>query len=151
MRVRANTGSEPWVVAWSIPLGSSPQGVLGARGKVGGVAQTDGGAGVYVGLLALCSPGASVFSPGRLTHFCATAETRCVRDLKRAFSWKVYGLACGAGRAHYVRLQFRSPGSPPPRASPSPPYRVPPARLTNAVREQRALRPPGGAAGRNRG
>lgn len=85
---------------------------------MGGGAQAGASAGVHVGLLALCSPGASVFSPGRLTHFCATAETRCVRDLKRGLSWKVYGLACGAARAHYVRVQFRSSGKRPPHTPP---------------------------------
>lgn len=45
-----------------------------------------------------------------LRNFAATTETRCVRDIKRIFSWKIYGLVCDDGLrkkpAHYVRVSF---------------------------------------------
>ncbi|KAI5818318.1 hypothetical protein BZA77DRAFT_386349 [Pyronema omphalodes] len=65
---------------------------------------------VTINTLALCSPGAAIFSPGKLTHFTATTETRCIRDLKRPFSWKVYGVSCASSgeTAYYVRISFPS-------------------------------------------
>lgn len=45
----------------------------------------------------------------RLQRFISTPETRCVRDIKRIFSWKIYGVSyskeCNT-RAHYVRVSF---------------------------------------------
>lgn len=45
----------------------------------------------------------------RCSHFQATLSTRCVRDIKRDFSWKIYGVCCNQSsgvEAHYVRMRF---------------------------------------------
>lgn len=45
----------------------------------------------------------------RCSRFQATLSTRCVRDIKRDFSWKIYGVCCNQNsgvEAHYVRMRF---------------------------------------------
>lgn len=45
----------------------------------------------------------------RCSRFQATLATRCVRDIKRDFSWKIYGVCCNQNsgvEAHYVRMRF---------------------------------------------
>lgn len=45
----------------------------------------------------------------RCSRFQATLATRCVRDIKRDFSWKIYGVCCNQSsgvEAHYVRMRF---------------------------------------------
>lgn len=47
----------------------------------------------------------------KLARFTSTLETRCIRDLKREFSWKIYGVSCNpaaTAHAHYVRIKFDS-------------------------------------------
>ncbi|KAF8533667.1 hypothetical protein BDD12DRAFT_864086 [Trichophaea hybrida] len=87
-------------IAWRLPPIKPTKPPIEARGKAKGV---------QINLLALCSPGAAIFSSGgKHAHFSATPETRCVRDIKRPFSWKVYGVSCNPSeeKAHYVRIQF---------------------------------------------
>ncbi|KAI5856107.1 hypothetical protein BZA05DRAFT_333453 [Tricharina praecox] len=87
-------------IAWSLPkspIASSKGPSLEPRAKARRV---------RVNLIALCSPGSPIFS-GKHSHFTATVETRCVRDIKRPHSWKIYGVECGQGvTAHYVRIQL---------------------------------------------
>ncbi|KAI5799828.1 hypothetical protein EDC01DRAFT_628345 [Geopyxis carbonaria] len=105
-------------IAWSIPKARNEE----ARGR----AQA-----VKINLLGLCSPGHTLFettanstssstgSPDpskqlfqtrqKLERFTSTIHTRCVRDIKRIFSWKVYGVSCNREtneEAHYVRVSF---------------------------------------------
>lgn len=45
----------------------------------------------------------------RCSRFQATLSTRCVRDIKRDYSWKIYGVCCNQNsgvEAHYVRMRF---------------------------------------------
>lgn len=45
----------------------------------------------------------------RCSNFQATLSTRCVRDIKRDYSWKIYGVCCNQSsgvEAHYVRMRF---------------------------------------------
>ncbi|TGZ81192.1 hypothetical protein EX30DRAFT_395698 [Ascodesmis nigricans] len=101
-------GSE--YITWRIPWSSG----IEERGRKGHV---------NLDLLALCSPGASIFENGTgcsippasdnhlLRRFTSTSETRCVRDIKRFFSWKIYGIRYDITkdsyvRAHYVRVSF---------------------------------------------
>lgn len=45
----------------------------------------------------------------RCSRFQATLATRCVRDIKRDYSWKIYGVCCNQSsgvEAHYVRMRF---------------------------------------------
>lgn len=47
----------------------------------------------------------------RCSRFQTTVSTRCVRDIKRDFSWKIYGVCCNqenGAEAHYVRVRFIS-------------------------------------------
>ncbi|KAA8893786.1 hypothetical protein FN846DRAFT_913652 [Sphaerosporella brunnea] len=92
-------------IAWSLPTpptARSPSPTRNPRlprGKAKGV---------RLSLIALCSPGAAIFAGKKLEQFTATAETRCVRDIKRSCSWKIYGVAFNAlgEKAHYVRVQL---------------------------------------------
>ncbi|KAL7266343.1 hypothetical protein RUND412_011112 [Rhizina undulata] len=45
----------------------------------------------------------------RLSRFRSTTSTRCVRDIKRDFSWKIYGVCCNQEtqtHTYYVRVKF---------------------------------------------
>ncbi|CAZ79567.1 unnamed protein product [Tuber melanosporum] len=45
----------------------------------------------------------------RCANFRSTISTRCVRDIKREYSWKIYNVCCNpetGADAHYVRIKF---------------------------------------------
>ncbi|CUS08971.1 unnamed protein product [Tuber aestivum] len=45
----------------------------------------------------------------RCANFRSTISTRCVRDMKREYSWKIYDVCCNpetGADAHYVRIKF---------------------------------------------
>lgn len=45
----------------------------------------------------------------RCSQFHSTLSTRCVRDIKRDFSWKLYGTCCNpdtGAESHFVRIKF---------------------------------------------
>jgi hypothetical protein len=95
-------------IAWSLPKppfpgSSAKNNTPEPRGKFKHVG---------VKLIALCSPGAAIFSGKQFAQFTATAETRCVRDIKRLYSWKVYGVSYNSmgEKAHYVRIQLEDKG-----------------------------------------
>lgn len=47
----------------------------------------------------------------RCSWFTTTVSTRCVRDIKREYSWKIYGICCSQdtrAEAHFVRIKFPS-------------------------------------------
>ncbi|KAH8152828.1 uncharacterized protein LAJ45_03054 [Morchella importuna] len=105
-KVRAVGDLELEYVAWSLPKTEPGE----KRGRTKSAVITP---------LALFEPGSyflkssggseSSWLKKRCSQFHSTLSTRCVRDIKRDFSWKLYGTCCNpdtGAESHFVRIKF---------------------------------------------